>query len=83
MMTPPLSLFPPLDLSLSLSAVPPTIAPLFLVVCVNVTEEVILRCEAEASGNGTDMEWEWRVNGSEVVPSGRLLFDRSGLVRVT
>lgn len=51
-------------------------------VAVNITEEVILVCEVVASDNGTYVEWEWRVNSSEVVTSGNVLYDRSGLVCV-
>ena len=60
-------------------AVPPTMVTSFSSIDVNVTEEVRVTCGV---GEGSeDVRWEWRVNSSEVVTSGRILYDRTGTVR--
>ena len=64
------------------SLVPPIMESSFLALAANVTQEVILSCEVVASGDGSNIDWEWRVNSSEVVTSGNVLYDRSGLVSV-
>ena len=51
----------------------------FLAIDVNVTEEVRVTCGVGEGSEG--VRWEWRVNSSEVVTSGRILYDRTGTVR--
>ena len=62
-------------------SVPPTMQSSFSSLAANITEEVILSCEVVASDDGSNIQWVWRVNGSEVVTSGNVLYDRTGLVR--
>ncbi|CAI8056046.1 Protein sidekick-2 [Geodia barretti] len=60
--------------------VPPTMQSSFSSLAANITEEVILSCEVVASDDGSNIQWVWRVNGSEVVTSGNVLYDRTGLI---
>ena len=60
--------------------VPPTITSSFPALVANVTEEVRMRCGVSAS-EGSEVNWVWWLNGTEIVATERVQYDQTGLVR--